>query len=71
MVRKGKPANFTKVRDAIKNARSLDEVYTILEVGRFNLTGNEERAFATEWERTQEILAEHNKGVYAPFPVEA
>jgi len=70
--RYGKPVGQTKIRDALRNARNIDEVYDILDRGRFNLTSSEEAKVISDWRRVQKMLSEHGKGVYeAPIQVVA
>ena len=64
--KRGRSANDTKIRNAIKNAKSTDEVHSILENGRFNLTPAQEWKVVQEWKKDQERLRVHGKGVYAP-----
>lgn len=63
--RRGKPASDNKIREALQNARNINEVYDLLERGRFNLTSAEERKIAQDWMKVQMILKEHDRGAYA------
>lgn len=63
--RRGRPASDNKIREALQNARNINEVYDLLERGRFNLTDAEERKIAQDWVKVQMILKIHGKGAYA------
>ena len=63
--RRGRPASDNKIREALQNARNINEVYDLLERGRFNLTSAEERKIAQDWMKVQMILKEHDRGAYA------
>ncbi len=63
--RRGKPASDNKIREALQNARNINEVYDLLERGRFNLTDAEERKIAQDWVKVQMSLKIHGKGAYA------
>lgn len=67
--RRGRPASDNKIREALQNARNINEVYDLLERGRFNLTDAEERKIAQDWVKVQMILKEHDRGAYAPCVV--
>lgn len=68
--RRGRPASDNKIREALQNARTIEEVYDLLERGRFNLTDAEERKIAQDWVKVQMILKEHGKGAYSSSPVQ-
>lgn len=68
--RRGRPASDNKIREALQNARTIEEVYDLLERGRFNLTDAEERKAAQDWVKVQMSLKEHDRGAYAPVPCE-
>lgn len=63
--RYGKPVGETKIRTALKEARNIDDVFRILEEGRFNLTSEEERKVVSEWKSMQASLKIHGVGAYA------
>jgi len=69
--RYGKPANPTKIRNALMKAHSIDDVYRILDEGRFNLTSSEEEKYINDWKTMQKMLSIHGKGAYAPEQVMA
>lgn len=62
--RKGRATKWDKIQTAIKPAKSIQEVYTILE--QFRLTSAEDREIARMWANEQDILKVHEKGAYAP-----
>lgn len=63
--RYGKPASGTKIRNALGCAKNIDDVYRILDEGRFNLTSAEQRKVIEDWKTMQMMLKIHGKGVYA------
>lgn len=66
--RKGRATKWDKIQKTLKtaNPKDIHEVYTILE--RFRLDSEEECEIAQTWQREQQILKTHGKGVYAPNP---
>ena len=62
--RRGRMSKWDKIMNAIKPAKDIHEVYTILE--QFRLTSVEDRDIARMWQAEQMILKEHGKGAYAP-----
>lgn len=60
--RKGRATKWDKIQNAIKNAKNIQDCYIILE--QFRLTSAEERQIAQTWQREQEMLFIHQKGVY-------
>jgi len=69
--RHGRPANPTKIRNALLKAQNIDDVYRILDEGRFNLTSSEESKYVNDWKTIQSMLKVHGKGAYAPEQVVA
>ena len=61
-------SKWDKIMNAIKPARTIQEVYMILE--QFRLTSAEDRQIARMWQAEQQILKAHEKGAFAPCPVE-
>lgn len=61
--RKGRMSKWDKIQQAIKQAKTINEVYLILE--QFRLTSAEERQIAQMWAREQEMLRAHGKGAFA------
>lgn len=61
--RRGRMSKWDKIQKTIKNAHDIHEVYILLE--QFRLTSAEERQIAQAWQKEQEMLSVHNKGVYA------
>lgn len=64
--RKGRASKFQKIQTALEKAKSMSDVYRILDEGKFNLSNEEERQIARKWQILQEMLADYEKGVYAP-----
>ena len=63
--RKGRQTKAAQIELAIKDAKSIEEVYKILDCSKFRLTSPEEIQIAQEWESLQEMKAPHGVGVYA------
>ena len=61
--RKGRMSKWDKIQNAVKNAKTISEVYILLE--QFNLTSSEECRIAQNWQKEQEMLFRHELGVYA------
>lgn len=68
--RKGRATKFERIQKTLKNLnpKTIQEVYQILE--QFRLTSAEDREIAGMWQREQNILKVHEKGVYST-PLEA
>lgn len=61
--RRGRLSKWDRIMNAIKPAKNIQEVYSILE--QFRLTSEEDRQIARMWQDEQNILKSHGKGAYA------
>lgn len=62
--RHGRPTSGTRIRSALVCAKNINDVYRILDEGRFNLTTSEQRKVVEDWKTMQMILKVHDKGAY-------
>jgi len=63
--RKGRATKAAQMEQAIKNAKTIEQVYQILDCSQFRLTSPEECKIAQEWARLQEMKADHGIGAFA------
>jgi hypothetical protein len=55
--RKGRMSKLMKIQNALKNTKTIDDAYIILEP--FNLTNKENCTIAQQWQLERQIIALH------------